>query len=87
MSERTGIRFVCKSHPRRVLGIFLLDDEGVLAEPLPDGTLPEDCDRGGKALALCPVCPTDYQRNYASVEAALRELADRGVRRVLTYRV
>lgn len=87
MSEPTGIRFVCKRHPRRVLGIFLLDDEGVLAEPLPDGTLPEDCNRGGKALALCPVCPTDYQRSYASIEVALRELADSGVRRVQTHRV
>ena len=87
MSEWTGIRFVCKRHPRRVLGIYLLDDQGVVTEPLPDGTLPEDRDRGGKALALCPVCPTDYQRSRASIEAALRELADQGVRRVLTYRV
>lgn len=61
-----GLDFVCRKHPTVELGRFRMwadpaDGDDLWTYPLPDGTLPEDANKPGKALLLCPYCQTDTQ--------------------------
>jgi hypothetical protein len=72
-----GIDFVCGRHPDETLARCRrggAEDPQMWVTSFADGSLPEDRDRPGKLLMLCPRCPNDYQRKGSDVQEALDAL-------------